>query len=127
VPVGIVGHFRCFRCKNGGCAVFCFLHNIRKIFCAICTLKKRAIRPNVKKKRSETGFLSFDASRFALLSLLFRRFVTGLPDGLLQSGLRFGAAAGIGLVGPREKQVADGFSITKDAGLFRAVKMDCDC
>ena len=26
-----------------------------------------------------------------------------------------------------EKQVADGFSITKDAGLFRAVKMDSDC
>ena len=38
---------------------------------------------------------------------LFRRFVAGLPDGLLQSSLRFGAAAGIGLVGPREKQVAD--------------------
>ena len=26
-----------------------------------------------------------------------------------------------------EKQVAGGFSITKDAGLFRAVKMDSDC
>ena len=26
-----------------------------------------------------------------------------------------------------EKQVADGFSITKDAGLFRAIKMDSDC
>ncbi len=76
-------HSACWHCgafplfslpKRRLCSFLLFTQYKKNFLCHL-HIKKRAIRPNVKKKRSETGFLSFDASRFALLSLLFRRFV----------------------------------------------------